>query len=165
MASTFIPPKRVGFDSKMGAVYNPGLAKDFLKKSKFDPKTQIDIIARNSERPRIVTQYLQSELKKNLGLNVQIQLYDHKIFRDQLVTQNIPMMLMTWSADYPDGDSFLSLFETGGGNNMTRYGQAAYDEKIQKARMEWNTLKREMLYREAASMIQVKDAIVLPLFL
>lgn len=165
VATSFIPPKVVGYDAKMGVPYDVVKAKEYLAKSGIDPsKVQIDFIARNSERPRILTQYIQSELKKNLGLNVQIQLYDHKVFRNQLTTQNIPMMMMVWAADYPDGDTFMGLFESNTGNNLSKFSNAKFDENIKKAREDWNTLKRDKLYKEAQEILQIKEAAILPLY-
>ena len=164
VASTFVPPRVVGYDPKLGVNFNVKLAKEYLKKSGFDPKTPIELIARNSETPRIMTQYIQSELKKNLGLNITLQLYDHKVFRAQIASQNYPLMLMTWSGDYPDGDSFLSLFESNTGNNFTKFSSEKYDEIMKKAREDWNTLKRDQLYKEAQEILLEKEAAILPLY-
>ena len=166
MASTMIPPKVTGFDPKIALPFDVAKAKEYLKKSGIDPAHEkIELIARNSERPKIMTQYIQSELKKNLGLlNVQISLFDNKVFRNQITTGNFPMMLMVWAADYPDGDSFMGLFESGTGNNLTHYSDPKFDENIQKAREDWNTLKREKLYKDAQNILQVRDATVLPLY-
>jgi oligopeptide transport system substrate-binding protein len=164
VATSFIPPKVVGYDPKIGVPYDVAKAKDYLSKSGFDVKKPIEFIARNSERPRILTQYIQSELKKNLGLSIQISLYDHKVFRSEITTQNIPMMMMVWSADYPDGDTFMGLFETGTGNNLTKFSNAKFDENIKKAREDWNTLKRDKLYKEAQDIVQQKEAAIIPLY-
>lgn len=166
IASTIIPPKVVGYDAKITLPFDVAKAKEFLKKSGIDPAHEkIEIIARNSERPRILTQYIQSELKKNLGLmNVQIANFDHKVFRSQVSTGNFPMMLMVWAADYPDGDSFMGLFESNTGNNMTRFSDVKVDEEIRKGREESNPSKREKLYQSAQRVLQVRDAAILPLF-
>jgi ABC-type oligopeptide transport system substrate-binding subunit len=164
VASSMIPPRVVGYNSKLSVPLDVAKAKDYLKKSGFDVKKPLVLVSRNPERPRILCQYIQSELKKNLGLDVQIQLFDHKMFRSQLVTQNYPMMLMVWAADYPDGDTFMGLFESNTGNNMTRVSIPKVDENISKARLEWNTLKREKLYREALNILQVQEAVVVPLY-
>jgi len=166
MATTMIPPRVMGYDPKLFLPFDVAAAKDHLKKSGIDPATQqIELIARNSERPRILTQYIQSELKKNLGLqNVQLSLYDHKVFRNQLTTGNVPMMLMVWSADYPDGDSFMGLFESNTGNNLSKYSDSKFDENIKAGREDWNTMKRDKLYKEAQTILQVRDAAILPLF-
>ncbi len=165
VASTMIPPRVIGHDPKMAVPFDPEKAKEYLKKSGLDPKTlKLELVGRNSERPQIMAQYLQSELKKNLGVDLQIQLFDHKVFRSQLTTANFPMMLMVWAADYPDGDTFMGLFETGTGNNMTRYSNAKVDENIKKAREDWNSVKRDLLYKEAQRILQVQEAAVLPLY-
>jgi ABC-type oligopeptide transport system substrate-binding subunit len=165
VASSFIPPKVTGHDPKLELPFDPQKAKEYLKKSGLNPANlQLEIVARNAERPQIMAQYIQSELKKNLGVELKIQLFDHKVFRSQVQTGNFPMMLMVWAADYPDGDSFMGLFETGTGNNLTRFSQPKFDENIQKAREDWNTLKREALYREAQRLLQAKEAAVIPLY-
>lgn len=164
IAASFIPPKVVGYDAKLSVPFDVAKAKEYLKKSGIDPKTPIEFLARNSERPRILTQYVQSELKKNLGLDVQIQLFDHKVFRSQIQTQNIPMMMMVWAADYPDGDTFMGLFESNTGNNLTKFSNAKFDENIKKAREDWNTLKRDKLYKEAQEILQAKEAAIIPLY-
>ena len=164
VASSFIPPKVVGYESKLTLAFDAKLAKEYLDKSGFDTKKEITIVARNSERPRILTQYIQSELKKNLGLKVAIQLFDPKVFQSEIKTQNYPMMMMTWSGDYPDGDSFMGLFETGTGNNMTFFSNPKVDEDLRKAREDWNTLKRDQYYKEAQEILQLQEAAILPLF-
>ncbi len=164
VATSMIPPKVVGYDSKMNIAHDVELAKKYIKKSGFDVKNPIQIVCRNTERPKILSQYIQSELKKNLGLNIEIQAFDHKMFRGQLTSQNYPIMVMVWSADYPDGDTFLGLFESNTGNNMTKVSIPKVDENIKAARLEWNTLKRERLYREAQQILQVKQAVIVPLY-
>lgn len=165
IASTFIPPKVTGHDPKTFIPFDVEKARSYLKKSGIHSNDKIEIIARNSERPKILTQYIQSELKKNLGLtNVQISQFDHKVFRNELSNGTYPMMLMVWAADYPDGDSFLGLFESKTGNNMTHFSDPRMDELLKKGREEWNTLKREKLYKEAQNILQLRDAAILPLF-
>jgi len=165
-ASTMIPPRVSGYDPKIAIPFDVAKAKEYLLKSGIDPAHEkIEFIARNSERPKIMTQYIQSELKKNLGLlNVQISLFDNKVFRNEITSGSFPMMLMVWAADYPDGDSFMGLFETGTGNNLTHYSDPKYDENIKKGREDWNSVKREKLYKEAQNILQVRDAAVLPLY-
>ena len=165
IATSFIPPRVVGHDPKLELDFDPAKAKEYLKKSGLKPaELKLELVARNSERPQIMAQYIQSELKKNLGIDLQIQLFDHKVFRSQITSTTYPMMLMVWAGDYPDGDTFMQLFESGTGNNLTHFSNAKYDEDIQKAREDWNTLKRERLYKEAQTVLQVDEAAIIPLY-
>jgi oligopeptide transport system substrate-binding protein len=165
VASSFIPPKVVGHDDKIDVPYDVAKAKDYLSKSGLKPEElKLKIVVRNSERPQIIAQYIQSELKKNLGIAVQIELFDHKVFRSQITTTAYPMMLMVWAGDYPDGDTFMQLFESATGNNLTHFSNAEFDDDIKKAREDWNTLKRERLYRDAQTILQVNEAAIVPLY-
>ena len=165
MATSFIPPKVVGHDPKLELTFDPIKAKEYLKKSGLKPAdVKLELVARNSERPQILAQYIQSELKKNLGIELQIQLFDHKVFRSQLTTASYPMMLMVWAADYPDGDTFMGLFESNTGNNLTHFSNPQFDEDIKKAREDWNSLKRDQLYKQAQNILQVKEAAIIPLY-
>ena len=165
IASSFIPPKVVGHDPRLELPYDLVKAKEYLKKSGLNPETlKLELVARNSERPQIISQYIQSELKKNLGINLQIQLFDHKVFRNQITSSNFPMMLMVWAGDYPDGDTFMQLFESNTGNNLTHFSNAQYDSDIKKAREDWNSLKRDLLYKEAQKILQVDEAAIVPLY-
>jgi hypothetical protein len=61
--------------------FNVAKAKEALKKSHFDVSKPIEIVARNSERPRLITQYIQNELKKLSPEDMaQKQLKDKNIF-------------------------------------------------------------------------------------
>lgn len=165
VASSFIPPKVLGHDPKIAIPFDVQKAKEYLRKSGVSKDQVIEFIARNGERPKIMTEYIQSELKKNLGLtNVRISQLDSKIYRNELLTGTNGMMMMVWAADYPDGDSFLGLFESKTGNNLTRYSDPAFDQNVKKGREEWNTLKREKMYREAQNLLQIRDAAILPLY-
>jgi oligopeptide transport system substrate-binding protein len=165
VASSFIPPKVVGHDPKLEIPFDPAKAKEYLKKSGLKPEdVKLEMVARNSERPQIMTQYIQSELKKNLGINLQIQLFDHKVFRSQITSSAYPMMMMVWAGDYPDGDTFMQLFESNTGNNLTHFSNSKYDENIAKAREDWNSLKRDLLYKEAQKILQVEEAAIIPLY-
>jgi oligopeptide transport system substrate-binding protein len=167
VASSFIPPKVAGYDAHLELPYDPAKAKEYLAKSGLKAEDiKLELVARNSERPAIMAQYIQSELKKNLGINLQIQLFDHKVFRSQITAPKAqyPLMLMVWAGDYPDGDTFMQLFESGTGNNLTHFSNAQVDEDITKAREDWNTLKREVLYKEAQKIIQVDEAAIVPLY-
>ena len=165
VASSFIPPKVVGHDPKLELPFDPAKAKEYLKKSGLKPEdVKLELVARNSERPQIITQYIQSELKKNLGIDIQIQLFDHKVFRNQITTEKYPMMMMVWAGDYPDGDTFMQLFESNTGNNLTQFSNEKFDDNIKKAREDWNSLKRDLLYKEAQKILQVDEAAIVPLY-
>ena len=58
----------------------------------------------------------------------------------------------------------MQLFETNTGNNLTHFSNEHYDENIKKAREDWNSLKRDLLYKEAQRILQVTEAAIIPLY-
>ncbi len=164
-AEGFIPSGMFGYNSSVGLPFDPAKAKKELTLSGVDPKAvKLEIVTTNWEKTLTVCQYLQSELKKNLGINLEIQSYDHKTFRAQLELKNYPLFLNSWSADYPDPDNFLSVFLSMSGNNRTSWKNSTYDAKVMLARGNQNQSARAKLYDEAQKLLVQDDAVILPLY-
>jgi oligopeptide transport system substrate-binding protein len=163
-AGSLVPKGLFGYDPSITLPTNIKVAQAELKKSGYNVAEPIKIISRNNERPRLITQYLQSEWKKNLGLQVLIQMVDHKIFRSQILAECFPVTVLTWGADYPDSDTFLSLFETGVVNNYSKTSLPALDRLISKSRSLTDEQARKPLIRQAQQTILQDHASAIPLF-
>lgn len=155
-ASSLVPQGLFGFDVSAGLKTDVAAAKKELAQSGYNLKLPLQIISRNNERPRLVTQYLQSEWKKNLGLQVTIQTVDHKVFRSQILAECYPITVLTWGADYPDSDTFLSLFESTVANNYSKTSLPELDKLIAKSRSLGSEQERKPLIRDAQRII-LKD--------
>ena len=118
----------------------------------------------NWDKAVTIGQFIQGELKKNLGITAVLQPFDHKTFRAQLDLHAFALFESSWSADYPDPDNFLSLFLSDTGNNRTTWKNAKYDQLVLKARYHQNAREREKLYLEAQKILQEQEAVVLPLY-
>ncbi len=169
-ASSFVPPGIVGHFPKLGLPYDPIKAKAELRNSGVDlsKPLQIELTLPNWDKVLTLGQYIQSELKKNLGIEVILQPFEHKTFRAQLSVKAFPMFLLSWSADYPDPDNFVSLFISQSGNNMTGWkgtpANAKYDALIFEGRKTQDSKKREKLYSEAQKLLIEDEAVVMPLY-
>jgi ABC-type oligopeptide transport system substrate-binding subunit len=125
---------------------------------------KIELVATNWEKNLTICQFIQAEVKKNLGLEISIRSFDHKTFRAQLELYSFPIFLLSWSADYPDPDNFLSVFLGTAGNNRTKWKSAQYDAKVLLARYNQNQKARSKLYDEAQKLLVEEDMAVLPLY-
>jgi oligopeptide transport system substrate-binding protein len=165
-ASSFIPPKLLGHAKKAGLPYDPAAAKKELQKSGIDATQPIgiDLILANWDKNLTLAQFIQGELKKNLGILVNLQPFDHKTFRAQVDLKVYPMYLNSWSADYPDPDNFMSVFLGESGNNRTTWKNPKYDQLVVSARSEQNSRLREKSYAQAEKILLDQDAVVVPLF-
>ncbi len=169
-ADSFVPPQMIGNSSKVGLKFDPVKAKEELRASGVDfsrPNMNVEIVMANWDKPLMVGQFIQGELKKNLGITVVLQPFDHKTFRAQLDLHAFPVFYNSWSADYPDPENYMSLFLADAGNNRTTWNNPKYDAMVIKARgmaKPSDATAREKVYLEAQKLLQEEDAAVLPLF-
>lgn len=165
-ATSFIPPKMLGYNPKVGLPFNPGAARAELRTAGLDASRPIklELVCPNTDKAMTIAQYVQIELKKNLGVNLQIQSYDHKTFRAQIALNSFPVFINSWSADYPDPDNFMSVFLGVSGNNRTAWKSPAYDEKILQARTQLNPKIRDKLYDAAQKILLEDEAVLMPLY-
>ena len=166
LATSFVPPHMMAHDPKMGLPFDPAAAKVELRNAGLEPgKTlELDLVCANWDKPLLIAQFIQSELKKHLGINVQIQSFDHRTFRGQMELNAYPLFITSWSADYPDPDNFLSVFLSFSGNNRTTWKNASYDEKVLAARTNQDPKAREKLYIAAQKILVQDEAVIGPLF-
>jgi oligopeptide transport system substrate-binding protein len=165
-ATSFVPPKLLGYSKSLGLEYNPTAAKKELEKAGLDATrpVEVDMILANWEKNLSLSQFIQAQLKKALGITVNLQPFDHKTFRAQLELKVYASYLNSWSGDYPDPDNFVSVFLGGAGNNRTTWKNPKYDEWVVSARSEQNPKLREKKYIEAQKILLEQDAVVIPLF-
>lgn len=165
-ATTFIPPQVLGYSKKIGLSYSPEAAKRELKESGYDPGTPFtaELILPNWDKPLVLAQFIQAQLKKNLGLAISLNPFDNKTFRAQLELRSFPMYLNSWSADFPDPDNFASVFLGNSGNNRTQWKNPKYDQLVVDARSTRDSSLRLKKYNEAQKILLEEDAVLIPLF-
>jgi oligopeptide transport system substrate-binding protein len=160
----FIPEGMFAFNRSIGLPYDPEAAKKELAKSGVKPGTRVDLVSTNLEKNLTLAQFIQAEVKKNIGIEIGIRSFDHKTFRAQIELYSFPIFLLSWSADYPDPDNFLSVFLSISGNNRTKWKSSQYDAKVLLARYNQTQKARERLYDEAQRLLVEQDVPVLPLY-
>ena len=165
-ATSFVPPPLMASSKSLGLPFDPTRAKAELKSAGLDTAAslKLEILLPNWDKPIVASQFIQNELKKNLGIDVSLQPYDNKTYRSQLDMRTFPLYLTSWSADYPDADNFLSLFLSGAGNNRTNWKNAKYDQLVLNARNLTDPKARAKIYLEAQKILLEQDAAILPLY-
>lgn len=162
-AGSFVPPGLLGHDPEMGLNYDPNSAKEELKKAGLQ-NIKIELVIPNWEKQLTLAQFIQAELKKNLGIQLVIQPFDHKTYRTQLNLKTYPMHIASWGADFPDPDNFLSIFLEKSGNNRLSWKNKDYDQLVESARIISQDSLREKKYKEAQTLLLKKDVAIVPLY-
>lgn len=99
--------------------------------------------------------YIQEQLKSKLGLVIETESMPFKNRLDRQTQKDYEISLYGWSADYNDPISFLDLWETKNGNNITGYSSETYDANINGSVAETDPAKRmEMLVNAEKEIIE-----------
>ena len=165
-AHSLVPPGMLAYSPKIGPSFDPEGARIQLARAGLDRsyKGPVEILLQSTEKQVLLGQFIQAEIKRNLGWDVQLAPYDHRSFRAQLDLRRIPMFQQTWGADYPDPDGFLSLFLRTSGNNSTGWGNEYYDAQVLAARGMTQASAREKIYLALQKQLIEDEAVILPLY-
>jgi oligopeptide transport system substrate-binding protein len=111
VATTYIPPGTLpGFTSKPGLGYDVAAAQKLLADAGYPggkgfPKLPILYNTENTTRAK-VAQYLKQQWKQNLGIDVEIEGVEGKIFRTKVSGKEYAIATVAWFGDYPDVSTF-----------------------------------------------------------
>ena len=106
--------------------------------------------------------FVQSEYKRNLGIDVSIQTLTKKARNDNLNSGSYQIGISNWGADYNDAINYLELWATGS-PARSNYVNADYNRLIDAARTELNAAKRTKLLLDAEKMLLQRDYVMTPL--
>ena len=110
-------------------------------------------------------QFIQNQLKTNLGINVKITYsVDSPSYFKARTAGQFDLCAGGWGADYNDVVSFFNVFTSTNGNNNGKYKSADYDALVAKGKTELDAKKRVDLFKQAELLLVAKDAAVSPYF-
>lgn len=155
-ATSFVPPGLPAYSDQLGLRFDPTQA--------HRTGTQLHVILPSGEQSLTLMQFIQAQLKVNLGIDLVLEPFDNKTFRSQLDLGVFPMFLLSWSADYPDPDNFLSLWLSESGNNRARWKNSDYDKLVIASRYLRNLKVREKNYIAAQKILLEQSAVIIPLY-
>ncbi len=112
---------------------------------------------------RTLGEYLQQTYKAELGIDVEITFNDWSLFYDNVESGNYQIGYMSWGAYYDDPYDVLSIFKTEYDQVSTGWGNAEYDELIDRAGSELDAEKRLKDYIAAEKILIKDDCVVSPM--
>ena len=107
---------------------------------------------------------LQSMWRQSLGVNVQLLRQEWKVYLNSMSRLDYDIARSSWVGDYPDPNTFLDMFVTGGGNNRTGWSDPRYDQLIAAAAAETDRPARYEILREAEKILVCEEMPVCPLY-
>lgn len=166
--STWIPPGLKDFYSpEIGCDYNPRLARELLAKAGYPDGLnfpRVDMLFPTREDAKLIAESLQSLWQKVLNVKVNIINQEWKVYLTTLQRDPPPLYRLSWGADFPDPDTFMTVFTSNSGNNHGGFRNKTYDEIVVSAARTLDLRTRQMLYRKAQKILLVDEVAIAPLF-
>ncbi|MNJ83422.1 Glutathione-binding protein GsiB precursor [compost metagenome] len=164
----FFPANRV-----KGPDYNVAKAKTLLAQAGFPngngfPIMTIYVSGNKDAANHLLAKGIAQQLKENLGISVFVELIDFETRNQYVKSGKASMWVSGWIADYPDGESFLSIFygKYAAMNsefmNPFKYRSPKFDDLYDRMNKEQDPDKRTNIMVECDQQI-VDDAVVIPL--
>lgn len=165
--SGWVPPGMFGYEPGIGIDFNPEKARELLDQAGFKDRSKlpkIEIGFNTNEDHQRIAENIQAQLKRNLGIEVELKNEEWKMYLKSLRTNPPHIFRMGWLADYPDPDNFCNLVTSYSENNFTRWENKKYDELIGQGVGLSNPDERKKIYLQAQKILVEQDIPVVPLF-
>jgi oligopeptide transport system substrate-binding protein len=165
--TAWIPTGMFGYEKDIGLNFNPEAAAKLMDEAGFKDRSKFPAITlafNTNENHQRVAENVQAQLKKNLGINVQVSSEEWKVYLNRLHNDTPSFFRMGWLADYPDPDNFVNLMTSYSDNNYTGWKNKTYDDLIEQGATQMDKEKRRAIYQQAQKLLTETDVPVIPLF-
>ncbi len=160
-----VPPGVAGFNAEevKGYEYNPSKAKALVSEVvKNGGNVKVTLLTPDNYTDRC--SFIASQLKE-IGIDVQLEIMQPNLLREQMSNSKADFFWATWIADYPDAESYLTLFysKNTAPPNYTRFNNVAYDALYERSLTVRDVKTKLKLYNEMDKII-IEEAPCVPLF-
>lgn len=165
--SGIIPKGLPGFDHIGGYSYQPEKARQLLDQYKQETGDQNpSLVLTTDSNYQDIFEYLQREFEK-MGISTTIDVMPSSAIRQARADGSIDAFRSSWIADYPDAESYLSLFyspnHSPAGPNYTFFENKVYDSLYAYAKTLVDIDDRKIIYKKMDSTM-IQDAPIVPLY-
>jgi len=110
-----------------------------------------------------VAEALQAMWKKALGIEIQLLNMEWKVFLSTISKGDYSLARAGWIGDYVDANTFLHLWRSGDGNNLTGWSNKEYDQALTQAERALNPKDRFTHFQKCEELL-ASEMPILPLY-
>jgi oligopeptide transport system substrate-binding protein len=161
----FVPPGMPGHSAGICLPYDPDQARRLLAEAGY-PKGKdsgfpvVELLIPSAPLSAVPGECLQTQWRENLGVEIAWEELDWAKLSDRLRNKPPHLLIMGWTADYPDPDNFLRagllLIQM-----WTGWQNDVYEGLVEEARRIADQEERMRLYRQA-DRILIEEAVIMP---
>ncbi len=166
-ATGIVPPGIAGYFGPEGLPYDPEAARELLADAGYPEGKGFPLVTylfNESAQNESLAVELRDMWRRELGVTVTPARQEWKVYLNSLASLDYGIARSSWVGDYPDPNTFLDMFVTGGGNNRTGWSSPEYDNLIAAAATEANPQKRLGILGAAEKSLIENEAPVAPIF-
>ncbi|HEX8141701.1 MAG TPA: peptide ABC transporter substrate-binding protein [Pyrinomonadaceae bacterium] len=145
---TAFTPQMDGYENGAGTGYNPEEARRLLAEAGFPGGKgfpELEIVYNTSESTKQTVEFVQSMLKRELGIKVELTNQEWRVYLDNTRSDKMGFNGMSrrgWIGDYVDPNTFLDLMTSASTNNGTDWKDKKYDAMLLAANAETDPARR-----------------------
>lgn len=165
--TSWVPPGMFGYDPDQGIRFDVEKANKLLDEAGYKDRSKfpkIELAFNTNEDHQRIAENVQAQLKKNLGIQLELKNEEWKVYLNSLNSNPPQMFRFGWQADFPDPDNFMNLMASYSENNRSRWSNKTYDQLIEKAVSVADKTERKKIYSEAQNILTSIDAPVAPVY-
>ncbi len=161
------PPGTIGYYPPKTFKYDPEQARQLLAEAGY-PNGEgwpgAELIYNTQESHRKIAVALQQMWKDALNIDITIANQEWKVYLDSIQNMDYQVARRGWVGDYVDPNNFLDMFLTDGGNNMTGFSDAEYDDIILRQAPAAKTREQRFALLTKAERILMEQMPILPIY-
>ncbi len=167
-ASWFCPDCN-GYHHVEGLAYDPAAARSLLAEAGYGPGGKpfpaLKLLTNDSQTHKRVAESVIQQWKEVLGVQVTIQICEWKAYLDSMEHLNYQLARASWIGDYGDPNTFFDLWVTGGGNNLTGWGDPRYDAWLRESQESADPAVRLDRFAKLEALLVREQLPIMPLYM
>ena len=121
---------------------------------------ELTLVHNTSEGHRKIAVAVQQMWKQALDIDIQLENQDWKVYLSRIHSMDYQIARSSWIGDYPDPNTFLDMFITGGTNNETGWSNREYDALIESAAATRDQAERYAMFSRAEKLLMEGSPII-----
>jgi len=153
--SDLVPVGLGGYKGINASTFDPAAAREAMHAAGYKRGADVPTITltyNTSEGHKQIAEAVQQMWKKHLGISIEIENQEWKVFLKKLNSMDFQMARMGWIGDYADPYTFLELLRGQNGNNHSGWRSPEYEKLLDQANATLDSAARLGLLRGAETL-------------